>query len=107
MLGGIFALDSIAHSHGQLNKAASDADISTTNKFRGRSAVEDAEQDRGGAPGKRYVSGTSTDWTGLDWTDWMDPSVVLCWRDPSRSLALTRLVMTIFQAGWSWTWVVW
>lgn len=63
-LGAIFALTSIAQSQAQLNQAASDEDISTTSKFRGRTAVEDSGQGGDGGAGKRYVSNTSLGWIG-------------------------------------------
>ena len=55
----------IPRSQAQLNQAASDEDMSTTSKFRGRSSVEDARQEGDGGAGKRYDSKTSLH--GLDW----------------------------------------
>ena len=63
-LGALIALTSIAHSQAQLNQAASDEDISTTSKFRGRSAVEDARQGADGGAGKRYATKSSLGCTG-------------------------------------------
>jgi hypothetical protein len=98
----------IPRSQAQLNQAASDEDMSTTSKFRGRSSVEDARQEGDGGAGKRYDSKTSLH--GLDWFFSLLVSHALTCSRPdllSRSRALSQAILLtpsrsfVPQSGWS------
>jgi hypothetical protein len=99
----------IPRSQAQLNQAASDEDMSTTSKFRGRSSVEDARQEADGGAGKRYDSKTSLHGAGLVLPSLLVSHALTCSRPDllSRSRALSQAILLtpsrsfVPQSGWS------